>query len=51
MGKKVLPGISHRVAVAEAVNYGLTIREFSGAAVSQEEFRALAKAANKLLER
>jgi chromosome partitioning protein len=51
MGKKVLPGISQRVAVAEAVNYGLTVREYSGAAVSQEEFRALAKAVQKLLDR
>jgi chromosome partitioning protein len=51
MGKKVLPGISQRVAVAEAVNYGLTVREYSGAAVSQEEFRALAKAVEKILDR
>jgi chromosome partitioning protein len=51
MGKKVLPGISQRVAVAEAVNYGLTVREYSGAAVSQEEFRALAKAVQKILDR
>ena len=51
MGKKVLPGISQRVAIAEAVNYGLTVREYSGAAVSQEEFRALAKAVQKILDR
>lgn len=51
MGKKVLPGISQRVALAEAVNYGLTVREYSGAAVSQEEFRALAKAVAKILDR
>jgi chromosome partitioning protein len=51
MGKKVLPGISQRVAVAEAVNYGLTVGEYSGAAVSQEEFRALAKAVQKILDR
>jgi cellulose biosynthesis protein BcsQ len=51
MGRKVLPGISQRVAVAEAVNYGLTVREYSGAAVSQEEFRALAKAVRKILDR
>jgi len=51
MGKKVLPGISQRVAVAEAVNYGLTVREYSGAAVSQEEFRALARAVQKILDR
>ena len=51
MGKKVLPGISQRVAVAEAVNYGLTVREYSAAAVPQEEFRALAKAVQKILDR
>jgi chromosome partitioning protein len=51
MGKKVLPGINQRVAVAEAVNYGLTVREYSAAAVSQEEFRALAKAVQKILDR
>jgi chromosome partitioning protein len=51
MGKKVLPGISQRVAVAEAVNYGLTVREYAAASVSQEEFRALAKAVEKILDR
>lgn len=51
MGRKVLPGISQRVAVAEAVNYGLTVREFAGASASKEEFRALAKAVEKILER
>ncbi|HTA44125.1 MAG TPA: ParA family protein [Bryobacteraceae bacterium] len=51
MGKKVLPGITQRVAVAEAVNYGLTVREFAGAAASKDEFRALAKAVEKILDR
>lgn len=51
MGKKVLPGISQRVAVAEAVNYGLTAREYSAASASREEFRALAKAVEKIIER
>ena len=51
MGKKVLPGITQRVAVAEAVNYGLTVREFDGAAASRDEFRALAKAVEKILDR
>jgi chromosome partitioning protein len=51
MGKKVLPGISQRIALAEAVNYGLTAREYPGASVSQEEFRALAKAVEKILDR
>lgn len=51
MGRKVLPGISQRVAVAEAVNCGLTVREYPGASVSQEEFRTLAKAVEKILNR
>lgn len=51
MGKKVLPGISQRVAIAEAVNSGLTICEFPGASVSKDEFHALAKAIEKILDR
>src|ERR1019366_817076 len=51
MGKKVLPGITQRVAIAEAVNAGLTVREFPGASVSRDEFHALAKAVEKILER
>lgn len=51
MGKKVLPGISQRVAVAEAVNSGLTVRELAGALASKDEFRALAKAIEKILDR
>jgi chromosome partitioning protein len=51
MGRKVLPAISQRVALAEAVNVGLTVREYPGASVSQDEFRALAKAVEKILNR
>lgn len=51
MGKKVLPGISQRVAVAEAVLEGKTIREFAPSSQSAEEFAALAKAVDKLARR
>jgi chromosome partitioning protein len=51
MGKKVLPVISQRIAVAEAVNSGLTIAEYAPDSPSHEEFRALAKAAKKILSK
>lgn len=51
MGKKVLPVISQRIAVAEAVNSGLTIGEYAPDSPSHEEFRALAKAAKKILSK
>lgn len=49
MGRKVLPAISQRVALAQAVASGLTIGEFAPGSPSQEEFRQLAKAVRKLL--
>jgi chromosome partitioning protein len=51
MGKKVLPAISQRIAVAEAVASGLTIGEYAAGSPSHEEFRQLAKAVNKILSR
>jgi len=51
MGKKVLPVISQRIAVAEAVSSGLTIGEYAPDSPSHEEFRALAKAAKKILSK
>jgi chromosome partitioning protein len=51
MGKKVFPGISQRVALAEAVNSGLTIREYAPNGPSAEEFEALAKAVDKVARR
>lgn len=51
MGRKILPGISQRVILAEAVNSGLTIREFAPGSSSAEEFAALAKAADKVARR
>ncbi|HUA62385.1 MAG TPA: ParA family protein [Verrucomicrobiae bacterium] len=49
MGRKVLPPISQRVALAQAVGAGLTIGEFAPGSTAQEEFRHLAKAVRKLL--
>lgn len=51
LGKKVLPGIGQRVAVAEAVMSGLTVREFAPGSTAQEEFEALAKAVNKIVRK
>jgi chromosome partitioning protein len=51
MGKKVLPAIGQRVVVAEAVAGGLTVSEFAANSPAHEEFRALAKAVDKVLKR
>jgi chromosome partitioning protein len=51
MGKKVLPAIGQRVAVAEAVARGLTVSEYAPQSPAHEEFRALAKAVEKILNR
>jgi chromosome partitioning protein len=51
MGKKVLPAIGQRVVVAEAVANGLTVSEYAPNSPAHEEFRALAKAVEKILDR
>jgi chromosome partitioning protein len=51
MGKKVLPPIGQRIVVAEAVESGLTVREFAPNSVSGAEFHQLAKAVQKLVAR
>jgi len=51
MGKKVLPPICQRVVLAEAVAHGLTVAEYAPDSAAHEEFRALAKAVEKILER
>jgi chromosome partitioning protein len=51
MGKKVLPGIGQRVAVAEAVMSGLTVREYAPGSPAQLEFEQLAKAVDKIVRR
>jgi chromosome partitioning protein len=51
MGKKVMPGIGQRVAVAEAVMSGLTVREYAPGSPAQVEFEQLAKAVDKIVRR
>ena len=51
MGKKVLPAIGQRIVVAEAVANGLTVSEYAPNSVAHEEFEALAKAVNEIVER
>jgi chromosome partitioning protein len=51
MGKKVLPPIGQRVAVAEAVSTGLTVAEYAPSSTSREEFQELAKAVYKIVTR
>jgi len=51
MGKKVLPAIGQRVALAEAVAGGLTIREYAPGSPAHEEFQKLAKAVDKIASR
>jgi len=51
LGRKVLPEISHRIALAEAVTAGLTVREYAPSSPACEEFEELAKAVEKILRR
>src|SRR5450755_418793 len=51
MGKKVLPAIGQRIVLAEAVSSGLTVAEFAPNSPAHEEFRALAKAIDKVLKK
>jgi chromosome partitioning protein len=49
-GEDVLPGISQRIAVAEAVLEGLTVREYFPESESVGEFRDLAKAVERMVK-
>ncbi len=51
IGKKVLPPIGQRVAVAEAVAEGLTVREYAPDSPAHAEFEKLAKAVDKIVSR
>jgi chromosome partitioning protein len=51
MGKKVLPPIGQRIVVAEAVQTGLTVREYAPNSPAHEEFQELAKAVDKIANR
>jgi chromosome partitioning protein len=51
MGKKVLPPISQRIVLAEAVSSGLTISEYAPSSTAREEFEQLAKEVEKIIRR
>jgi chromosome partitioning protein len=51
MGRKVLPPVGQRVAVAEAVAEGLTVREYAPGSAAHMEFEKLAKAVDKIASR
>ncbi len=51
LGKKVLPPIGQRIAVAEAVATGLTLLEFAPHSPARAEFTELARAVDRLLRR
>jgi chromosome partitioning protein len=51
MGRKVLPPIGQRIVLAEAVAQGLTIAEYAPSSVARGEFRELAKAVDKILQK
>jgi chromosome partitioning protein len=51
MGKKVLPPIGQRIAVAEAVVTGLTVCEYAPNSAARLEFKDLAKAVQKIVLR
>ncbi|HLJ49188.1 MAG TPA: ParA family protein [Bryobacteraceae bacterium] len=51
MGKKVLPPIGQRIAVAEAVTSGLTMMEYAPNSPARTEFFELARAVDKILRR
>ena len=50
LGEAVLPGISQRVAIAEAVLQGLTLREYYSASDGVEEFQQLANAIERMVK-
>ena len=51
MGKKVLPPIGQRIAVAGAVASGLTMLEYAPHSAARAEFTELARAVDKILRR
>jgi len=50
-GAQVLPGISQRIAIAESVLQGLTLREYAPASDGVGEFRQLANAVERMVKR
>jgi chromosome partitioning protein len=51
MGKKVLPPIGQRIAIAESVDGGLTMLEFAPHSPARAEFSELARAVDKILRK
>jgi cellulose biosynthesis protein BcsQ len=50
LGEVIFPGISQRIAIAEAVLQGLTLREYAPNSDGVDEFRQLANAIEKILK-
>jgi len=50
MGEAILPGISQRIAIAESVLHGLTLREYLASSDGVEEFRQLANAIERMVK-
>lgn len=51
LGKKVLPPIGQRIAIAEAVASGLTMLEYAPQSQARAEFTELARAVDEILRR
>lgn len=49
LGEVILPGISQRIAIAEAVLQGLTLREYAPNSDGVEEFHQLANAIERMV--
>lgn len=50
MGEAILPGISQRIAIAEAVLHGLTLREYAASSDGVEEFQQLTNAIERMVK-
>ena len=50
MGEQILPTISQRIALAEAVLEGLTLREYAPSSDGVEEFQQLANAVERMVK-
>jgi cellulose biosynthesis protein BcsQ len=49
LGETILPGISQRIAIAEAVLQGLTLREYAPNSDGVDEFHQLANAIERIV--
>lgn len=47
----ILPGISQRIAIAESVLQGLTLREYAGSSEGVKEFQELANAVERMVKK